>query len=143
MTLTENRDVDLYVDQELRAFQMAAGVHVFKGALVGLMESGYARPLVGGDKFAGIAYEEINNQPLPGDKGGADGNHCLRVYTLGDFGLTLAGVTIADIGRPVFASADDVLTFARDGNSYVGIVQDFVQTNEIILRLATLAAPVG
>lgn len=141
MTLTENRDVDHYVDQELSSFQMAAGAHVFKHALVGVAESGYARPLVGGDKFAGIAYEEMDNKPGTSGDGGADGDRCLRVYTLGDFGLQLLGAHIANIGQPVFASADDVLTFERDGTSYVGIMQDFVQKDEIVLRLATLAAP--
>ena len=39
------------------------------------------------------------------------------------------------IGRPVFASADDTVTFAGAGNSYVGVVEDVVTTGEIILRI--------
>jgi hypothetical protein len=131
MALTKNREVDHYIDQELRTLQVAAAKHIYKGALVGLASSGYAQPLVAGDPCVGIAYEEMDNTS------GANGALSVRVYTLGDFGLTLTGATVAHIGRPVFASADDTLTFTAAGNSYVGLVQDVVTTNEIILRMDT------
>lgn len=129
MALTANRDVDHYIDQELRSFQMAASKNMYKGAFVGLSSTGYAQPLVAGGPFVGIAYEAMDNSS------GSDGDVTVRVYTLGDFGVTLTGATVADLGRPVFASADDALSFVGAGNSYVGVVQDFITTNEIILRL--------
>ncbi len=129
MALTKNRDVDHYIDQELRTFQVAASKRIYKGGFVGLTSAGYAQPLVAGDAFVGIAYEEADNT------GGANGAISVRVYTLGDFGHTLTGATVAHIGRPVFASADDTLTFTSAGNSYVGLVQDVVASNEIILRI--------
>ncbi|MFQ5463587.1 MAG: hypothetical protein ACE5E5_13305 [Phycisphaerae bacterium] len=129
MALTSNLEVDHYIDQELRSFQTATSSHIFKGALVGLTGGGYAAPLTAGDPFVGVAYEEIDNST------GADGDESVRVYTLGDFGLTLAGSTVADIGRPVFASADDSLTFSAIGNSFVGFVEDFIGAGEIIVRI--------
>ena len=45
MSLTANREVDHYVDQELRSFQVAASKHIYKGALVGLSSTCYAQPL--------------------------------------------------------------------------------------------------
>ncbi len=129
MALSANREVDHYIDQELRSFELAAAAHVYKGALVGLGSDGYARGLAAGDPFVGIAYEEMDNTS------GSDGDASVRVYTLGDFGHALAGATIADVGRPVFASADDTLTFSGDGNSYVGIVEDFITTGEVMVRL--------
>ena len=129
MALTVNVDVDHYIDQELRSFQVAASKHIYKGALVGLSSGGYAQPLTAGDRFAGVAYEEMDNST------GSAGDLNVRVYTLGDFGMTLTGATVADIGRPVFASADDTLTFVGAANSYVGVVQDRVAANEIILRI--------
>ena len=129
MALTANRDVDHYIDQELRSFQVAASAHLYKGGFVGLTSGGYARPLTAGDPIVGIAYEEMDNTS------GADGDVSVRVYTLGDFGVTLTGAAVTDLGRPVFASADDTLTFTANNNSYVGIVQDFVAANEIILRI--------
>lgn len=129
MALSANRDVDHYIDQELRTLQVGAAKHVFKGSFVGLSSVGYAQPLTAGDKFVGIAFEEIDNTA------GANGDLSVRVYTLGDFGQALGGATVADIGRPVFASADDTLTFTGNANSYVGIVQDLVKSGEIILRI--------
>ena len=129
MALTANRDVDHYIDQELRSLRVAQQKHVYKGALVGLSSGGYAQPLTAGDPFVGVAYEEIDNGS------GSDGDLSVRVYTLGDFGLALSGATAADAGRPVFASADDTLTFSAAGNSYVGIVQEFVSSGQIILRI--------
>ncbi len=129
MALTANREVDHYIDQELRSFQVAASEHIYKGAFVGLSSSGYAQALTAGDPFVGIAYEEVDNSS------GSDGAVSVRVYTVGDFGLSLSGAGASSIGRPVFASADDTLTFAGAGNSYLGMVQDVVTTGEIILRI--------
>ena len=128
MALTANRDVDHYVDQELRSLQVAAGAHIYKGAFVGL-SSGYARPLVAGDRFVGIAYEEMDNT------GGAAGAQSVRLYTLGDFGHALSGAAVTNIGSPVYASADNTLTFTSTSNSYVGYAVDVLATGEIILRL--------
>lgn len=136
MALTANRNVDHYIDQELRAFAVGAAKRVFRGGFVGLASSGYAQPLTAGDPFAGLAYEECDNAA------GAAGAKSVRVYTQGDFHLALAGAAIAHLGRPVFASADDALTFSGSGNSYVGIVQDVPASGEIILRLDTGAKAV-
>ncbi len=136
MALTANKEVDHYVDQELRSYQAAASKHVYKGSFVGLASSGYAQPLVAGDPCVGIAYEEGDNSS------GSDGDVSTRVYTLGDFGLTLSGASVADIGRAVYASDDETVTFDPEGNSFVGYVQDIIKTSEIILRLDT-TSPIG
>ena len=128
MALTANREVDHYVDQELRSLQLATGAHIYKGAFVGL-SSGYARPLAAGDRFVGIAYEEMDNT------GGAAGDKSVRLYTLGDFGHVLSGAAVSNIGSAVYASADNTLTFTASGNSYVGFAVDVPAAGEIILRL--------
>lgn len=137
MALTANRELDRYVDQELRQYAVASGAHVYKGGFVGLNASGYARALVAGDRCVGIAYEEADNT------GGADAATRVRVFTLGDFPHTLAGAALADIGRPVYASADDTLTLAAAGNSFVGWVVDRPSANAVIVRLSVevLAGP--
>ncbi len=129
MALTANSEVDHYVDQELRTYKVAATTTIYKGALVGLKTDGYARGLVAGDKLVGLAYEKIDNSA------GSDGDLSVRVFTIGDFELTLTGATIASLGRPVFASADGTLTFTAHGGSYVGTVIDVPATNTIILRI--------
>src|SRR5438132_4379154 len=99
MALSANREVDRYVDQELRTVPVKGSAHIYKGALVGLA-SGYARGLVAGDAFAGIAYEEADNT------GAADGAISVRVYTLGDFEHTLSSAGRANNGAAVYASDD-------------------------------------
>ena len=136
MALTANREVDRYVDQELRSYPVAGGAQVYKGAFVTLDSDGYAEPLAAGHRFVGLAYEEADNS------GGTDGTVRVRVFTLGDFGHPLTGATVADVGRPVFAGADDTLTFTPGGKTFVGYVKDVVTTGEIILRLDT-TAPAG
>lgn len=128
MALTANREVDRYVDQELRALPVKGGTHVYKGALVGLA-GGYARGLVAGDAFAGIAYEEADNS------GGGDGAVSVRVYTCGDFEHALASAARANNGAAVYASDDETLTLTADGNSAVGNQVDVPAGNTIILRL--------
>jgi len=128
MALTANRELDRYVDQELRRYPVAGGVHVYKGALVGL-SGGYARPLVAGDRFLGIAYEESDNSA------GAGGASWVRVFTQGDFEHALVGAAPADVGRPVYASADDTLTLSAAGNSYVGWLVDRPAAGVVIVRL--------
>lgn len=131
MALTANREVDHYIDQELRSLRVAADTHVYKGGLLGLTSGGYAQPLSAGDLFAGIAYEEVDNS------GGAAGDTSVRIYTLGDFGHALSGAGASNIGDAVYASADDTLTFTSTANSYVGHAIDVPVTGEIILRLDT------
>ncbi len=129
MALTQNAEVDHYIDQELRSLQVLAAAHIYKGALVGISAAGYAQPITAGDPFVGIAYEEMDNSS------GSSGDVSVLVYTLGDFGLSLSGATVAHIGRPVFASDDTTVTFTGHGNTYVGVVQDVVSAGEIILRI--------
>lgn len=133
MALTANRQVDHFVDQELRSFGVLTATHVYKGGFVGVTTAGYARPLVAGDKFVGLAYEEINNT-------GASGAKSVRVYTLGDFQHALTSAAVTDIGRAVYASADDTLTFDPGGNSFVGHVVGFVSSGIVVVRLVSASS---
>ena len=128
MALSASRQVDRFVDQELRTFRLKVSTKLFRGAIVGV-SAGFARGLIAGDVFAGIAYEEMDNSA------GADGARVARVYTISDVVHAVSGAAQTDVGRPVFASADDTLTFVAAGNSYVGIVQDFVSSGVVIVRI--------
>jgi len=129
MALSANREVDRYVDQELRSVPVKASTHIYKGGFVGLGINGYARPLVANDQAVGIAYEEVNNTSA------TDGDVEVRVFTQGDFSHALTGAARTNIGDAVYASADDTLTFTSTGNSLVGVCIDRPAANEIILRL--------
>jgi len=136
MALSANRDVDRYVDQELRTLPVKAGTHVYKGAFVGL-SGGYARGLTAGDPFAGIAYEEADNSS------GSDGDKMIRVFTLGDFEHALTSASRSNNKSPVFASADDTLTMTASGNSFVGHQIDVPAANKIVLRIQATPTPLA
>jgi hypothetical protein len=133
MVLTANREVDHYVDQELRSFPMAASTKMYKGAFVGLQQDGYVRGLVAGDRFCGIAYEELDNT------GGGSGEREIRAMTVGDFALPLIGVQETDRLKEVYATDDETLSLsAGPKSSYVGHVIDKVDTDQAIIRLGEL-----
>jgi len=137
MALTANREVDHFVDQEIRRYPVAAGAHVYKGGLVGLNATGYARPLVAGDTCVGLAYEEADNSA------GVDGERHVRVYTIGDFLVDLTGATRADVGKAVYATDDETLTFDLTSASFVGVCVDVPSSGQIILRLDPFHAASG
>ena len=133
MALTANREVDHYVDQELRSLPAAAYVKIYKGALVGVRHDGYARGLVAGDRFAGIAYEELDNTD------GGSGSKSVRVYTLGDFALALTGVEEYHRLKEVYATDDETLSLtAGPRSSFVGHVVDKLGTGQALVRLGAL-----
>lgn len=131
MALTANRELDRYVDQELRALPVKGSTTIFKGALVGL-SSGYARELNAADAFAGVAYEECDNSS------GSDGDKVVRVYTQGDFEHALTGASRANNGAALYASDDGTLTTTASGNSAVGRQIDVPKANTVIVRLKTI-----
>lgn len=137
MALSANRELNRYVDQELRSFPIAEAAHIFKGAIVGVERaSGFVRPLVAGDVFAGIAYEEADNS------GGLDGAASVRLYTQGDFILPVQSATQDLVGAPVYAAGDDVATAnPQPGASYAGILMALAGANVGVVRILPMGAP--
>jgi len=135
VAITASRELNRYVDQELRSFGVAASEHIYKGALVGVDRStGLARNLLAGDSFAGIAYEEIDNS------GGQDGDLSVRVYTQGDFILTVDSATQAQVGQTVYATGNDVTTVSpTPGSSLAGVLMSVVGSNMGIVRILPFA----
>ncbi|MFQ5489438.1 MAG: hypothetical protein ACE5GE_01845 [Phycisphaerae bacterium] len=130
MALTANREVDHYIDQELRAFPVAAAAHIYKGALVGVGQDGFVRGLIPGDRLCGIAYEEIDNTA------GGSGAITVRVYTQGDFALALTGVSEIDALKEVYAVDDQNISLSAGPRiGFVGHVLEKLDTNLALVRL--------
>jgi hypothetical protein len=104
--------------------------HVYRNAFVGAT-AGYLRGLVAGDKFMGIAYEEVDNSS------GSDGDLQVQYAQKGEFLLTGAGFAATDVGKQVFASDDCTLTLTATGNSRVGIIQRYVSSTQVWVRIDT------
>ncbi len=126
MTLSANRNVDRFIDNELRSLKVLATTHIYKGALLGF-SSGYVRPLVAGDEFAGVAYEEVNNTGSSGDKS-------VRVFPDAYFSHALVGADEAHNKSAVYASADDTLTYTPTANSFVGWQVCLLAANTILVH---------
>ncbi len=104
---------------------------IYEGAMLGL-SAGYARPLTAGDPFLGHAAEYYDNSS------GSSGDHNILLYR-GRYRLqvTITGVAITDVGKRVFASADDTLTLTAGANSQVGVVVRYVATDTAIVEFQT------
>lgn len=132
MALATNREVNRFVDQELRSFLVKANAHIYKGGWIGRdAATGYVRALVAGDELVGLAYEEIDNT------GGANGAKSVRAFTLGDFEVTIAGVVQANVGATVYLSDDATLTLTPTNNSVAGKLVEILSGTQCVLRIHT------
>ncbi len=131
MALTANRDLQFFTTQELVNLPLDDDVIVYKGAFVGRNRStGYARPLVAGDEFLGVAYRQADNTVAGHTAGGID----VILHQQVDIVHALSGVTNADVGKDVYANADDVLTLTPASNSRVGRIVAVDGTNTARVR---------
>lgn len=98
---------------------------VYEGAMAGDNASGYGRPLVAGDNFVGHSIDKVDNT------GGSAGDKNIQLLT-GKYRLVvdLVGL-ITDVGQPVYASDDSVLTFSAPSNSFVGVISRYVSATRM------------
>jgi hypothetical protein len=131
MALSSNRELKFYTSQELIEIPVDDNVNIYKGAFVGRNRStGCARPLTAGDEFLGLAYKQADNTVTGHTAGGIN----VRLHQSIDIVHTLSGVANADIGKDVYASADDTLTLTPSGNSRVGRIVAVEATNTARVR---------
>jgi hypothetical protein len=137
MVLTANRELNRYVDQELRAFPVDQSQHIWKGALVGVYRTtGYVRNLVAGDVFAGVAYEEADNTGNP------PGTVSVRLYTQGDFVLPTSNTEQGLVGGTVYATSDEETDVVPSlGGSPCGILMAVLGSNKAIVRIKPMSVP--
>jgi hypothetical protein len=140
MALSANRELQFYASRELIDIPVDDNVNIYKGAFVGLDRStGYARPLAAGDEFLGVAYKQADNTVSGHSAGGIN----VRLHQLIDVVHTLSGVAVGDIGKDVYASADDTLTLTPTGNSRIGRIVAVELTNVARVRCQPVVAADG
>jgi hypothetical protein len=129
-TLSANNPM-LFSAGNIGATGIIANDIVYEGAMVGENGSGYARPLVAGDRFLGHCIEKVDNT------GGSAGAKTVQYYT-GRYRLRVSlAVDITDVSQPVYASDDDVLTMVATSNSYVGVVTKYISSTECEVEFRT------
>lgn len=126
MALTANRELKFYTSQELVDLPVDDDVVIYKGALVGRNRTtGYARALVAGDEFLGVAYRQADNTVSGHTAGGIS----VRLHQHIDIVHALTSVATGDIGKDVYASADDTITLDGKSNSRIGRIVAVEGTN--------------
>lgn len=137
MPLTADRELKYFATQELIDLPVDDNVKIFKGALVGRNRAtGFARGLVAGDEFLGVAYRQADNTVAGHTAGGIE----VRLHQSIDLVHALTGVAQADVGKDVYASADDALTLTPAGNSRVGRVVAVESANVARVRCEPIFA---
>lgn len=127
--LTANANVSTFVDQDIREFPVGAAVHIYRDALVGIDPAGHLKAFVPGDRFVGLAYEEIDNSA------GAAAALMCRVKVQLDFQYTLTGVALTDVGKAVYATADDAIALTGHPDAFVGRIINRPSANTAVIRL--------
>ena len=128
--LSANALLEHFPDQRTRTWPVDAAKHIYRNALIGKhVATGYARPFVVCDEFIGISYAEADNTL------GAAGAIDCEIETEGDWVISLTGVTIADVGRAVFATADNTIALTGHALAYMGRIIGVAAANYAIVRL--------
>jgi len=94
---------------------------IYQGAVGGDNASGYIRPLVSGDPFRGFALEKCDNSS------GSAGDKNVKLLESGKIQLSVSGLAITDVGRPVYASDDNTFNLVGIG-TFIGHVTRYVSS---------------
>ncbi|CAE7161646.1 B [Symbiodinium microadriaticum] len=125
-TLAANAQRALGAGGHLNHLPMIAADIIYEGAAVGIVNgTGYARPLQGGDKFAGFADSKADNSS------GAAGADTVQVYRRGVARLSVSGAVITDFNQPVYATDDDTFVFSPVGATFIGYVTRWVSSGVV------------
>lgn len=104
-----------YMLGEFNDLPVKASSKIYEGSFVGVT-GGYARALVAGDSFGGVAESASDNSS------GANGDINVYVRRSGRMVINISGLAVTDIGKPVYASDDGTLTLTATNNTLVGRV---------------------
>jgi hypothetical protein len=112
----------------LLAHEMAVDI-IYRGALTKINAAGYLAPCAAesGAKFAGVAYEYMNNSAA----GAAVGDEICRVKDQGVFRMTSSGLSITDMFKRVYASDDTTVSTTQGANEQcVGMIVGIISATE-------------
>lgn len=124
-TLAKNAPRD-FVLGDTQDLPVIASDIIYEGAAVGENASGYFRPLVAGDPFAGFAQSQADNSA------GAAGAINVRVKPRGRVVLSVTGVTaVTDEGSTVYAADDDSFTLTVGSNTPIGKVVRYISGTSV------------
>jgi len=101
---------------------------IYEGAAVGVATAtGYARPIVSTDVFAGFAEATADNSA------GVAGAVNVRVICKGEIELPVTGAVITSFRAPVYAADDNSFTMTASTNVFIGYVKRFVSAGRAVV----------
>lgn len=113
---------------------VAASSKIYEGSMLG-DSSGYVQALVAGNLFRGHSLEYQDNSS--GSAGDLTVEHLTGRYRLE---VTISGVAITDVGKPVYASDDGTYTLTAANNTLVGRIVRYVTTGTAVVEFTTIDA---
>jgi hypothetical protein len=128
LAVSKPRVYEIHGDERNSDLPVIASDIIYEGAAVGENGSGYFRPLVAADPFAGFALSDCDNSA------GAAGAKHVHLRTRGTIALSVTGVTaVTDEGSTVYASDDDTFTLTSTSNTAIGKVVRYVSGTNVIV----------
>jgi len=116
---------------DLVAHPMAVDI-AYKGAMLKHNAAGFLAPCAAeaGAKFAGIAYEQVDNS------GGSAGDIKCRAIKNGRFLFTASGFNQTDVGEKVYATDDSLITVTYAENiQWVGVIDEYVSSTQVWVKI--------
>jgi hypothetical protein len=127
--LTAARE-DFRKDDELVAYPVKTGVTIYKGALVGVDSTGYAKPAATTDvRVVGVAYETV----VAGAS--ASGTFTCRVWRRGSFQFNASGMAITNVGAKVYVTDDNTVQTSATSTIQVGVITEFLSATSVRVAL--------
>ena len=121
-------------DENINGLPVIANDIIYDGAAVGENGSGYFRPLVAADNFAGFADEQADNT------GGSAGDINVKVKQRGVVKLSVTGVTaVTDEGSTVYATDDNTFTLTASGASSIGKIVRYVSGTTVMVAFEAVS----
>lgn len=112
-------------DGVLVLYPVKTASKIYKGTLVSVDSTGYAKRAAAADKrVVGVAYETVDNT-------GANGALNIRVWATGSFTFATTGATQANVGDAVYVTDDQTVQTSATSTIKVGVINEFVSATEV------------
>lgn len=115
------------------AYPVIASDIIYEGGAIGIVTgTGHSRPLTSVDRFGGFAEAKADNAA------GAAAAINVDAIEEGKIELSVSGVTVTDLGQPVYATDDDTFQLSPVGGVFVGFVHRFVSSGVAVVAFDAL-----
>lgn len=113
---------------DINELPVLGGEIIYQGSAVGIsLETGHAKILEKDDKFVGFAEGHVDAS------NSSDGQKNIRVRKKGSVILEIAGSSLTDIGKSVYATDDDSFTLSATNSVYVGQISRFELDDRVLV----------